>query len=174
MVVSEEKLPAEFDRFLDAQITESEFVPERLPSTTELQNLVESEEYRAQKPADWESKGLMDAVMFKILFTFNRFWGWGDNLRKHWLSHRANHANFLARHFTHEMDGEAVPYSVADNAGICSSCVEFFNLVEEDSRKLVRACPGSVTFGNAKGKVYYDVKPVGGAAGLGNRGTGAE
>jgi len=97
--------------------------------------------------------------MFKFLFTLTRFWRLGDNLKRYWLSHRANHANFLARQFTTKLDGEDVPYSVSDNAGVCSSCAEFFNVVEDDARKLVRACPGSVIFGGAERNVYLDVKP---------------
>ena len=89
--------------------------------------------------------------------------GWhtrgGDNLKKHWLGHRANHANFLSKKVTTELDGEQVPYSVTGNEGVCSSCVEFFNVIEVDSRKLVRACPGAVTFGGAKRDIYYDIKP---------------
>jgi hypothetical protein len=62
--------------------------------------------------------------------------------------------------FTTKIDGEDVPYSVTENAGVCSSCAEFFNVVEDGSRKLVRACPGSVIFGGAPRNVYLDVKPV--------------
>ena len=60
----------------------------------------------------------------------------------------------------HQVDGEEVPYIVTENAGVCSSCAEFFNVVEDGSRKLVRACPGSVIFGGAERNVYLDVKPV--------------
>lgn len=98
--------------------------------------------------------------MFKILFTLTGFWGWGDNLKKYWLNHRANHANFLTHKYTTNIEGEEVPYSVANNAGTCSSCVEFFNIIEKDTRKLVCACPGAVTFGSAKRNIYYDVLPV--------------
>jgi hypothetical protein len=95
-----------------------------------------------------------------MLFMFNRFWGIGDNLKKHWLGHRANHANFLSKKVTTEVDGEQVAYSVTGNESVCSSCVEFFNIIETDSRKLVRSCPGAVTFGGAKRDIYYDIKPL--------------
>ncbi|MFQ5630145.1 MAG: hypothetical protein ACE5I1_15360 [bacterium] len=160
MMMSEKKLPEAFDEYLDAEIAGTKFTPESLPTTPELQNLVNSEAYQRNKPEEWEAKGLKDAVMFKVLFSLTRFWGWGDNLKKHWLSHKAHHANFLAHHFTAEIDGESVPYSIAENAGICSSCVETFNIIDENSRKLVRACPGAVTFGGAKRNTYLDVKPV--------------
>ena len=141
-------------------MTPSDFVPSRLPAREELQSLVDSPAYTERKPGGWEAIGLQDAVMFKILFTLTRFWGIGDSLKRFWLSQRANHANFLARHFTTRIEGEEVPYSVTENAGVCSSCVEFFNVTEAGSRKLVRACPGAVVFGGAQRNVYLDVKPV--------------
>ena len=160
MVMSEGKLSAFFDPYLDAEIAQTDFKPDSLPSTSELIALIESSAYQNTKPKEWEAKGIMDAIMFKILFTLTRFWKWGDNLKKHWLTHRANHANFLAHHFTTEIDGQAVPYSISENAGICSSCVEYFNLVDDKNRKLIRSCPGAVTFGGAKRDVYLDVQPI--------------
>lgn len=164
MVVSENKLPDAFDDYLDAQLTQSGFQPQELPSEVQLQDLVESDAYRGTRPDAWERKTWRDAVLFKAFFSATGFWGRGDNLRKYWLSHRANHANFLAKQFTADIEGEQVPYTVAENKGVCSSCVEFFNVSSPQSRKLVRACPGAVTFGRAKRDVYYDVKPVSRAA----------
>jgi len=53
-----------------------------------------------------------------------------------------------------------VPYSVTNNAEVCSSCVEFFNVIGPRDRKLVRACPGSVVFAGLERETYYDVVPV--------------
>lgn len=160
LLVSQNRLPEECDRYLDAEFSESDFQPSTLPTTSDLEALIGSEQYNKNKPREWEAKGIVDAVMFKILFTLTRFWGFGENLKRYWLSQRANHANFLAHRFTAEIDGQQVPYSIAENKGICSSCVEMFNVIDTGSRKLVRACPGAVTFGGAKRDVYYDIKPV--------------
>lgn len=159
MLMSPDPLPDFMAAYLDATMSVTEFKPERLPTDAELQTVVDSTAYQQQKPREWEGKTWLDAVMFKVMFTGARFWGWGDNLKKHWLGHRANHANFLAKEFTTELDGEQVPYSVTNNARVCSSCAEFFNVVEPESRKLVRSCPGSVIFSGALREVYYDVKP---------------
>jgi hypothetical protein len=43
---------------------------------------------------------------------------------------------------------------------VCSSCVEFFNIIDQNSRKLVRACPGAVYFSSVEAKKYYDIQPV--------------
>lgn len=160
MVVSGKELPGDFDAFFEVRLTQSDFLPARLPTQAELQGLVESEDYISKKPDQWENKGIKDSFMFKVLFSLTGFWGIGDNFKKHWLSHRANHANYLTHKFSTEIDGKQVPYSIAENAGICSSCVEFFNVIDKGSRKLVRACPGAVTFGGAKRNIYYDVNPA--------------
>lgn len=159
MFMSARPLPEPFDEYLDAEVSATDFEPESLPSEGQLQRLVDSRPYQENKPEDWEKTGLKDSLMFKIVFSATRFWGWGDNLRKHWIGHRANHANFLARHHVTEIDGEEVPYSVTGSERVCSSCVEIFNVIEDGSRKLVNACPGSVTFGGASKDLWMDVKP---------------
>ena len=63
----------------------------------------------------------MDAMIYKTMFTVNRIWGSGDNLDKHWVGHKANHANFLAKHFTAEIDGEEVAYSLTNWPEVSSS-----------------------------------------------------
>ena len=83
-----------------------------------------------------------------------------DKLDRHWLGHRANHANFVAKEHTVELDGEDVPYSVTENASVCSSCAEFFNVTSSDSRKLVCACPGSAIFGGAPRDSFLEVAPI--------------
>jgi hypothetical protein len=160
LVVSEEQLPEKYNQYMDASIKESDFTPESLPTTGEIKKLLKSDEYQSQKPVQWEKKGLKDTILFKIMFTLTGFWGFGDNIKTQWNNQRSNHANFLARQYTAKIDDEEVPYSVTENDGVCSSCVEFFNVIEQDSRKMVRACPGSITFTGVKRKKYYDVQPV--------------
>jgi len=147
MLVSDHQLSGKFDTFLDSKMEASDFMPDRMPSQQELEAIVDSEEYRDEKPTEWENIGLKDAVMFKTLFSATGFWGLGDNLGKHWLAHKANHANFLSHTFTTQIGDEKVPHSISENAGVCSSCVEFFNIIDQKQRKLVRACPGAVVFG---------------------------
>lgn len=159
MVVSAVRLPDAFAPYLDAMMEQSDFMPESLPDGNELQDIVDAPAYNEQKPDDWEKTSWWDTFSFKMLFSIFRFWKKEDNLKKHWLGQRANHANFVSKKRTVELDGEQVAYSVTDNASVCSSCVEFFNIVGPGSRKLVRSCPGAVIFGGAKRHVYYDLKP---------------
>ena len=160
MMMSTYPLPEAMKPFLDAELAPTDFQPEGLASLEAMQAIVDSDEYQDGAPEGWEDISWRDAVMFKFLFGITRFWGRGDNLKKHWIGHRANHGNFLARHFTTQHDGEEVAYSVTNNDGVCSSCAEFFNVVAPSERKLVRACPGSVIFGGAERDVFLDVKPI--------------
>jgi len=160
LVVSEGQLPDKYNQYLEANISGTDFSPQSLPNQSDIQKLVESEEYQSQRPDDWENRTFKEGLMYKIFFTINGFWGFGDNIKKHWNNHRANHANFLSHKYTTEIDGESIPYSVTNNDGVCSSCVEFFNIIDQDSRKMVRACPGSVSLSSVEGKKYYDVQPV--------------
>ena len=160
LIVSDHRLNSSLDQYLDAEMTNSDFRPESLPDKESLQSLVDSKEYQSNRPDEWERPGLKDSLMFKTMFTVTGFWGWGENLKTSWLNHRANHANFLAKQYTVEIEGEQVPYTVSENKDVCSSCVEFFNIVSGDARKLVRGCPGSITLAGVKRDVYYDIKPV--------------
>jgi len=159
MLASDHKLDTAYDNYLDATMHESDFIPAQLPSRKELKVLVNMPAYNEQKPQEWEQVAIKDKLMFKSLFTMTGFWKWGDNMKKHWLNHKANHANFINKQYTTEIDNEQIAYTVTENDGVCSSCVEFFNIIDNSSRKLVRACPGAITFGGAKREVYYDVKP---------------
>lgn len=160
LISSDHRLPKALEAHYDSSITLSGFSPDKFPTEEELSGVVETDEYQNNKPGKWEGIGIKDALMFKMLFTMTGFWGFGDNLKKYWLGHKANHANFLSKKITTTLDGEEVPYTLTCNAGVCSSCVEFFNVVASDSRKLASACPGAVTFGGARRDTYYDIRPA--------------
>lgn len=158
MLMSEKRLPKEMDSHLDATLDESEFQPDKLPGPAELEKVVESNAYQHGKPKAWEGIGWWDSFMFKSFFGLFGFWKRGETLKTFWLSHKANHANFVSKEYTTRINDEDVPYSLTQNNGVCSSCAEFFNVVSPDSRKLVRSCPGSIVFGGAPRDSYMDVK----------------
>lgn len=158
MLMSEKRLPKELDSHLDATLEESTFQPEALPDQAGLEEVVACNAYQKEKPKAWEGIGWWDAFMFKSFFGMFRFWKRGESLKTFWLSHKANHANFVAKKHTTRIDGEDVPYSLTQNNGVCSSCAEFFNVVSPDSRKMVRSCPGSIVFGGAPRDSFMDVK----------------
>lgn len=160
MVMSSDRLAEHHDRFRTKELAASDFVPESLPGESELVELTRAPAYEEGKPEGWEAITWRDSWFFKILFTLKRVWGKGEGLPEHWVAHRANHANFLEKSFVTEWDGEEVAHSVTESKRICSSCVEFFGVSGDDSRKLVRPCPGSVMLAGLESDVFMDVKPV--------------
>ncbi|MEE2638556.1 MAG: hypothetical protein VYE68_15140 [Acidobacteriota bacterium] len=82
MVGSDHRLPEALDAYLDSEMFESDFAPESMPTAEVLNTIVSSEEYQSQKPDQWEKIRTKEAVMVKLLFLVNRFWGFGDNLKK--------------------------------------------------------------------------------------------
>ena len=68
MLMSDHKLPNSLDKYLDAEMSVSDFLPERLPGQEKLQEIVDSEAYQSQRPREWEGIGWTDAILFKLLF----------------------------------------------------------------------------------------------------------
>lgn len=98
----------------------------------------------------------------------------GENSKSNWLKimgirgitynelfvfHCANHSNFIdPEYFIEDADG-AIPYSIGPTKQICSACLEFFNIIGENSkRKLVIPCPGAVLFAGMTVNHYYQVE----------------
>jgi len=160
LLVSAQRLPQDFETFLEARYSESDFSPPYSPSDEEIEELVASPEYQENKPRDRELMGLKDAILQKLLFSVTGLWRQGDNFSKFRPKQCTTHANFILHRFTAKYDGEEVPYTVKDSLGVCSSCMETFNLIDRDSRKLVAPCPGAVKFGGAKQGVFLDVEPA--------------
>jgi hypothetical protein len=75
------------------------------------------------------------------------------------MSHSANHANFIDPKFFITMNGEKVPYSIADSIHVCSSCLEFFNILGSQwSLKYVVPCIGAVQFAYLPKDQYFEVR----------------
>ena len=51
MLMSDHRLPEEFNSFLDSEMGASEFKPDKLPSSKELESLVNSKEYQDNQPS---------------------------------------------------------------------------------------------------------------------------
>ena len=64
-----------------------------------------------------------------------------------YLSHTANHANFVKPRFFVRDGGANIPYSIDRSAHLCSSCLELFQVLgAEHEKKLVAPCPGATIF----------------------------
>jgi len=139
-------------------ITESNFKPNRLPSSEEISQLIQSKEYQAIKPSEWDKPDPLERDFYQRWFERNRINGPLD-FDKILLSHSANHANFIDPKFFVNMNGVKAPYSIADSLHVCSSCLEFFNILGEQwIKKYVVSCIGAVQFAHLPMDRYFEVE----------------
>jgi hypothetical protein len=138
-------------------ITESDFKPGRLPSREDRYKLIQSKEYQSRKPSAWEKVEPLDREFYRKWFDTHRPQESFD-FDTIFVSHCANHSNFISPEFFVMRDGLKVPYSISDSIQVCSSCVEFFNIL--GSRwplKYVVPCIGAVQFARLPRDRYFEV-----------------
>jgi len=150
-----------------AVITESDFVPPRLADEADKKALLQDPAVKARIPAEWKAPGEMEKRIY--LRWARRMGSDVEDYDDLYLSHTANHANFIRpRFFVREGKG-VIPYSIDRTAHLCSCCVELFQILgEEYKKKLVAPCPGAVIFARLKKDRYLSVqraRPSGTASG---------
>jgi hypothetical protein len=152
LVVSPVDLP-EIEDKKAAVITESDFVPPRLAGDADRSALVADPMYQVAEPEDWKRPGDVEK---RIYLRWARRMGsdvedYGDL----YLSHSANHANFIhPRLFVRDKNG-IVPYSIDRTAHLCSCCLELFQVLGgKFEKKLVAPCPGAAIFSRLKKDRY--------------------
>jgi hypothetical protein len=139
-------------------ITESSFKPDRLPSPKEITRLIKSETYQQRKPSVWENIEPVEKEFYQTWFERHRanepfdF----DNI---FASHSANHSNFIDPKYFVTQNGLISPYSIAGSSYVCSSCLEFFNILGEQwPIKYVVPCIGAVLFAHLPMDQYFEVR----------------
>jgi len=140
-----------------ATISESDFVPPRLASIQDKKKLIADKSLTQRMPDEWRSPGEKERRIY--LRWARRL---GSDVREYdflYLSHTANHANFLNPRFFVRNGGEIIPYSIDRSAHLCSCCVELFQILgAEYKRKLVCPCPGATIFARLKPDSYFLVE----------------
>jgi len=143
-------------------ITESNFRPDRLPPLDEVLKLIESKKYQQRKPDLWEEVDPLEKDFYQKWFERHR----PDepfDFDKTFNCHSANHANFLDPQFFKEINGEKVPYSISDSLHVCSSCLEFYNILgDQYPVKYVVPCIGAVQFARLPMDRYLKVETYSG------------
>ena len=139
-------------------IMDSNFRPNRFPSPEEISQLIESQEYQKRKPSEWDKPDPLEREFYQRWFERSRI-NEAFDFDKILLSHSANHANFIDPKFIVNMNGEKGPYSISDSIHVCSSCVEFFNILGEQwPVKYVVPCIGAVQFAHLPMDQYFEVR----------------
>ena len=140
-----------------AVLTESDFVPPRLASLENKKALSEDPRLRESIPEDWEQ---VEEIEKRIYLRWAK--RLGSDVQEYdflYLSHTANHANFINPHFFVEDKDGVIPYSIDKSAHLCSCCVELFQVLGgEFHRKLVAPCPGATIFARLKPNRYLLVE----------------
>ena len=139
-------------------LTESGFKPDRIPSAKEIPLLIQSEEYQKRRPREWDKPDPLEKDFYQRWFERNRV-NEPFDFDRILMSHSANHANFLDPRFFINLNGSVVPYSISDSIHVCSSCLEFFNILGEQwPVKYVIPCIGAVQFAHLPMDQYFEVK----------------
>jgi hypothetical protein len=139
-------------------ITESNFKPNRLPSPEEISRLIQSIKYQKKKPTEWGKMEPLERDFYQRWFERNRI-NEAFDFEKILLNHSANHANFIDPEFFENINGEKAPYSISDSIHVCSSCLEFFNILGERwSIKYVVPCIGAAQFAHLPIDRYFEVR----------------
>ncbi|MFH1627541.1 MAG: hypothetical protein ABIE47_02320 [Pseudomonadota bacterium] len=140
-----------------ATLSESDFVPSRFASLEEKKALFEDPGIRERIPEEW---GQVKEAEKRIYLRWARRLGSG--IRDYdllYLSHTANHGNFIKPRFFIEEDGGIIPYSIDRSAHLCSCCLELFQVLGSAfDKKLVAPCPGATIFARLKPDRYLLVE----------------
>jgi hypothetical protein len=139
-------------------IVESNFKPNRFPTSDEISQLIRSKEYQKKKPPEWDKPNPFEKDFYQRWFERNRA-NEPFDFDKIFDCHSANHANFIDPKFFVNMNGAKIPYSIAGSIHVCSSCLEFFNILGDRwSVKYVAPCIGAVQFAHLPMDQYFRVE----------------
>lgn len=140
-----------------AIISESNFVPPRLASLKDKRALFEDSSLKSRIPEEWKH---VEDIERRIYIRWAR--RLGSDVQDYdflYLSHTANHANFINPRFFIRDDNGIIPYSLDRSAHLCSCCVELFQVLgSEYKKKIVAPCPGATIFARLKPDRYLLVK----------------
>ena len=140
-----------------ATITESDFVAPRLATTEDKNKLVLDRSLEKRIPEEWKRPGETEKKIY--LRWARRFGSDVQDYNFLYLSHTANHANFINPNFFIKDNDEIIPYSIDRTAHLCSCCVELFQtLGSEYNKKLVVPCPGACIFARLEPDRYLLVE----------------
>lgn len=135
-------------------IRQSKFRPPSLPDDDEKKRMRNLPEYQQAKPPEWESISAEDPALSLLKEMGIKF----TSCQELFITHCANHANFIKPVYFITEDNSPVPYSIDKTSYVCSCCLEFYNIIgAEFTKKLVVPCPGAVLFAGMAPNRHYQV-----------------
>lgn len=140
-----------------AVITESDFVPPKLATPEDKKALFDDPLLKERLPDKWQQVKEQEKNFY--LRWAKRFGSKTTDFDFLYLSHTANHANFINPHLFVKDGDEIIPYSIDVSAHLCSCCLELFQVLGHHyKRKLVTPCAGAVIFAHLKKDRYLLVE----------------
>jgi hypothetical protein len=140
-----------------ATITATDFRPPRTASEEEKREMIRDPAFLEQVPEAWSK---ISSTEKRIYLRWAR--RLGSDVEDYdflFLSHSANHANFIHPRFFVQENGATIPYSIDRSAHVCSCCIELFQILgARFQKKLVIPCPGAAIFARLKPDQYLLVE----------------
>ena len=145
-----------YDIRYNVKIGQSDFKPDTLPSFEDKAALIGRSSYRIARPEEWQNIASQDNKKIERWLTVMGLRG--VRFEDLFVSHCANHANFIEPAFFKLENNEPVPYSICKTSHVCSACMEWYNIIGGSfKKKLVVPCPGAVLFAGLITNRYYEV-----------------
>ena len=143
----------------EAIIKQGKFRPPSLPDEDEKKSMRNLQGYQRAKPKEWENIEAQDPA---LLDRWLKIMGVrGISYKEIFITHCANHANFIEPVYFINNEKGIIPYSIAKTSYICSACLEFYNIIGSDfKKKMVVPCPGAVLFAGLTVNRYLEVTTV--------------
>lgn len=156
LIISSFELKDNMDR-PHSIITASDFEPPRYSSMKEKIQLVHEREFMEQMPLEWMD--VSDREKSEYLRWAGKMENGAIDFETLFITHSANHANFIKPHRYIEKNGEIIPYSIDRSAYLCSCCLELFQVIgEEYAKKYVSPCSGACVFARLESDRYLLVQ----------------
>jgi len=141
----------------EATITKSDFRPPKYADEKEKGEMIRDRDFIRRMPAEWQT--IPEGEKRIYLRWAKRLGSTDEGFDSLYLSHTANHANFIKPRFFIHQEGGLIPYSIDRSAHLCSCCLELFQILgHEFHRKLVAPCPGATIFARLKPDEYLLVE----------------
>lgn len=146
-----------FENQKSTTLTRSDFKPPTLATARDKEEMVEDPDFVKKIPLQWSEIDQRDKNIY--LRWARRLGSDVNDYDFLYLSHTANHANFIHPRFFIQENGAKIPYSIDRSAHLCSCCVELFQILgSEYPKKLVAPCPGAAIFARLKPDQYLLVE----------------
>ena len=138
-------------------IRQADFHPPKFATFEEKQEMTDDPDFEQKVPPRWRQISELEKRVF--LRWAARLGSETEDFDRLYLSHTANHANFIKPRFFIREGETIIPYSIDRSAHLCSCCLELFQVVGgEHKKKLVAPCPGATIFARLEPDQYLLVE----------------